>query len=33
MEHGLCIGMASAAIIGGAGGVQILRPEGNPLSF
>lgn len=33
MEHGLCIGMAGAAIIGGANGLHILRPEGGPHSF
>ena len=31
MEHGLFIGMASAAIIGGASGVRIVRPEGSLL--
>lgn len=31
MEHGLFIGMASAAIIAGASGVQIVRPEGSLL--
>lgn len=30
MEHGLFIGLASAAIIGGPDGVRILRPEGSP---
>ncbi len=29
MEHGLFIGLASAAIIGGASGVHIVRPEGS----
>jgi len=29
MEHGLFIGLASAAIIGGADGVRIVRPEGS----
>ncbi len=31
MEHGLFIGLASAAIIGGAAGVHIVRPEGSLL--
>ncbi len=29
MEHGLFIGLASAAIIGGPDGVRIIRPEGS----
>lgn len=29
MEHGLFIGLASAAIIAGPGGVRLLRPEGS----
>lgn len=31
MEHGLFIGLASAAIIAGASGVRIVRPEGSLL--
>jgi len=31
MEHGLFIGLASGAIIGGASGVRIVRPEGSLL--